>query len=192
MNFEAQQAIQKELDPRERLIWAGIPKQGVYFQSSDIVMVPLSLLWGGFAIFWEFMAVTGQKSNSGPAGHLFPLFGLPFVIIGLYMIFGRFFYDAKRRSKTFYGLTDQRAIIITGLLGHSIKSLNLATLSDVNLSEKSDMTGTITFGQDNNLAGIFSGNGFPGGQRNMVPKFELIENAKDVYNKLRQLQKPGN
>lgn len=59
------------------------------------------------------------------------------------------------------------------------------TLSDVNLSEENDLTGTITFGQENQMANFFGGNSFPSMAGKNVPKFELIENAKEVYNRLR-------
>ena len=104
------------------------------------------------------------------------------------MILGRFIHDSKKRAKTFYGLTDQRAIIISGLFSKSVKSLNLRSLSDVSLSEKSDKSGTITFGQENQMMSFFGGNNFPGMVGSNVPKFELIDNAKEVYDQLRAQQ----
>jgi hypothetical protein len=151
-------------------------------------MVPFSLLWGGFAIFWEIMALQIPSEKAGAVSIVFPLFGIPFVLVGLYLIFGRFIYDSMKRAKTFYGLTDQRAIIVSGLLSKGVKSLNLKTLSDVSLSEKKNGYGSIVFGQENQMMSMFMGGGFPG-MGTTTPKFELIENAKQVYNHLRQHQK---
>ncbi len=67
--------------------------------------------------------------------------------------------------------------------------MNLKSLSDVSLTEKANKTGTITFGQENLMMSFFGGNGFPGMGGSNVPKFELIENAKEVYNQLRAQQK---
>ena len=192
MNYDAQKIIQKELDSDERLLWAGMPKQGTIFKGTDVFMIPFSLLWGGFAIFWEYMALTMvPKAQNAPDGFalLFPLFGIPFVVIGLYMIFGRFIYDSKKRVKTFYGLTDQRAIIISGVFSKNVKSLNLKSMSDVSMSEKANGCGTIIFGQENQMMNMFMGGGFPGMGGSNTPKFELIENAKQVYNQLREQQK---
>lgn len=189
MNHEAHLKIQRELDSGEKLIWADMPKQGVIFRGFDVFMIPFSLLWGGFAIFWEIMALSIPNEEAGAAGYVFPLFGIPFVLIGLYLIFGRFVHDSKRRANTFYGLTNQRAIMISGLFNKEVKSLNLASLSDVSLTEKGDMSGTITFGQENLMTNFLFANNFPGMGMNTVPKFELIENAKEVYNKIREQQK---
>jgi hypothetical protein len=189
MNYKAREIVQNELDTGEKLLWAGMPRQGTVFRGSDVFMIPFSLLWGGFAIFWETMALAIPNEKAGAVGIVFPLFGIPFVLVGLYMIFGRFIYDSKKRAKTFYGLTDQRAIIVSGIFGKRVKSLNLRSLSDVSLSEKSDKSGTITFGQENLMLSFFGGNSFPGMGGSNVPKFELIENAKEVYNQLRAQQK---
>jgi hypothetical protein len=189
MNYDTQMIIQKELDSGERLLWAGTPKQGVIFRGSDIFMVPFSLLWGGFAIFWEIMVLQIPSEKAGAVSIVFPLFGIPFVLIGLYLIFGRFIYDSKKRAKTFYGLTDQRAIIVSGLFSRGVKSLNLKTMSDVSLSEKANGYGSIVFGQENQMMSMFMGGGFPGMGGSTTPKFELIENAKQVYNQLRAQQK---
>jgi hypothetical protein len=194
MNHNAQIIINKELASDEKLLWAGMPKQGTIFKGSDVLMVPFSLLWGGFAIFWEYMALTMvPKAQNAPDGFalLFPLFGIPFVVIGLYMIFGRFIYDAKKRARTYYGLTDQRAIIVSGLFSQSVKSLHLKTMSDISLSEKTSGYGSIVFGQENQMMSLLMGSGFPNMNGSTTPQFELIENAKQVFKQLREQQKPA-
>jgi hypothetical protein len=84
MNPEASAVISRELSAGERLMWAGQPQRGgIRFQSSDILAVPFSLLWGGVTFFWEGMAL-----RSG-APFFFKLCGVPFVLLGLYIIAGR-------------------------------------------------------------------------------------------------------
>ncbi len=69
-------------------------------------MVPFSIMWGGFAVFWEL----GVLATGAPA--FFDLWGLPFVALGLYLIFGRFIYKRRQKERTVYGVTDQRGIVL--------------------------------------------------------------------------------
>src|SRR5215813_8507784 len=98
IDFDIENNLRQNLDSNERLIWAGKPKHGILFRTSDIFLVPFSLLWGGGAIFWE---TTALATN---APFFFKLWGIPFVLVGLYLIFGRFLIDAKRRANTIYGI----------------------------------------------------------------------------------------
>jgi len=179
---QAEQKLKAELSPKERLLWWGRPKQGVVLRATDGFLIPFSLLWGGFAVFWEASVF---KTN---APFFFRLWGIPFVLVGVYIIFGRFFVEAIQRKKTLYGLTNDRIIILSGLLNRNIKTLNLRTLSDISLTERSDKSGTITLGPSNPMNAWASGASWPGMQRMMVPSFELIENAKEVYEKIRSAQ----
>ena len=139
-SVEASSIVQRELGPQERILWAGSPRAGLVFRPADVFLIPFSLLWGGFALFWEYSVL-----REG-APFFFGIWGVPFVLMGLYFIFGRFLVDKKQRERTVYGLTNERAIIISGLLAQTVKSLNLRTLTDVSLHERPDGSGTITFG----------------------------------------------
>jgi hypothetical protein len=103
--------------------------------------MPFSLMWGGFAAFWEYEVI-----KSG-APFAMRLFGVPFVVVGLYLIVGRFFADAWRRSRTFYGVTDQRVLIVSG---RQVRSLSLQNLGEVALRttrwERDDRVRTVRFG----------------------------------------------
>lgn len=187
--INAQKVIQRELDSGEKLVWAGVPQQGIVLRKSDVFVIPFSLVWGGFAIFWEIMALSISIEESGSIGYIFPVFGVPLVVIGLYVVFGRFIYDAKKREKTFYGITNERVIIISGVFNKEVKSFHLSTLTDISLSEEKDLFGTITFGQDNRMATLLVGHSPPSAIGGNAPKFELIDHAKTVYNKLCAQQK---
>jgi len=179
---EAEQAIAEELEVDERLLWSGIPKQGLVLRASDALLVPFSLLWGGFAIFWE----AGVLSTKAPG--FFALWGVPFVLMGLYLIVGRFFVDARQRAATAYGITNKRAVIVSGLVSRSVKSLSLRTLSDMTLAERSDGTGTILLGPSPVWGQWFAGASWPGTSAQQGPAFELIDDAKRVYGQLRAAQ----
>jgi hypothetical protein len=139
--------LAQALDDGEQLVWSGRPRQGVFLRASDAGAIPFSLMWGGFAIFWEAMALTSVlhpgRRPPGPVAFLFPLWGVPFVLIGLYIMVGRFFVDAWRRRRTWYGVTDRRAVIVAG--GRTT-SFDMRTIGQVDLQRHRDGTGTITFG----------------------------------------------
>jgi hypothetical protein len=186
--------ISSHLQSGERLLWSGKPAQGIRFRKQDIFMIPFSLMWGGFAIFWEVMALStvfkGKATGDFPAVAIFfPLWGVPFVLIGLYLIFGRFIFDAKKRASTFYGVTGQRIIIVSGLFSQTIKSLNLRTLTDISMDQKNDGSGTITFGATNPMTGFFGRSSWPGAYQSLSPAFDMIENASEVYRVITEAQK---
>jgi len=74
----------------------------------DVFLIPFTVLWAGFAVFWTTMAI---RQN---AGVVFLLFGSVFVVIGLYISVGRFFLKAFGKRRTHYILTTRRALIIRG------------------------------------------------------------------------------
>jgi hypothetical protein len=65
MIHSAESTIAQHLDPGEHLLWSGQPRGGIRLRPQDAFLIPFSLLWGGFAIFWEFMAVTQVSKTSG-------------------------------------------------------------------------------------------------------------------------------
>ncbi len=144
---------------------------------------PFSLLWGGFAIFWELSVF-----RSG-APFFFRLWGIPFVLVGLYMIFGRFFTDAWQRARTYYGLTNERVLIVPGLFERQVKSLSLRGLPELTLSERGDRSGTIMFGTVPPMYGWSAGSSWPGSARQLPPSFEMIENARQVYGQIQTAQR---
>ena len=175
-----QNEIAQALDSGESLIWSGAPRKGLVLRSSDAYMIPFSLLWGGFAVFWE----VGALRTNGPNAVLMSIWGIPFVLAGLYLIVGRFFVDAGIRAKTFYGLTNHRAIIISGLFSRTINSLPLRALADISLQERSDRSGTILLARPQPYSSWSSGMRWPGGSQYSTPAFEMIPNAKTVHDQL--------
>lgn len=115
------------------------------------------------------------------------MFGIPFVIIGLIFVFGRFIIESKQRANTIYGLTQNRIIIRSGIFSQNIQSINIKTLSDIELSEKNDGSGTISIGPKNPFMVWGSGmNWWPG--MKSTPQLILIDRARVVYNQIVEIQ----
>lgn len=181
-NSEIENELHGSLGPEEKLLWTGKPKTGIVFRNTDIFLVPFSILWAGIAVFWESTVLT-MDDTPFP----FALFGIPFVLIGLYITVGRFFVDAKKRSNTVYGITQDRIIIKSGIFSREIKSLNIRTLSDVSLSQKTDNSGTITLGPTDLRYSMMRGMEWPGVKQ--PPCLELIDDVKTVYDVIIGLQR---
>jgi hypothetical protein len=153
-----------------------------------------SLVWMGVAIAvsWGFVEtaepVAAEDMPPPLMLMLFPLFGLPFFLAGVYMVFGRLWHDAKRRACTYYGITNQRIVVVSGIRWRKIKSINLRTISDMTLTEHR-RDGTITFGPVHPMAWMFNMS-WPGMDTDVLgPRLERIENAREVYRILTEAQK---
>lgn len=161
------------LDPGEMLLWEGGPATGIKFRKSDLFMIPFSLAWGGFAIFWEVSVI----ALGAPV--IMAIFGLPFVAIGLYMIFGRFLWDAHKRARTRYALTDKRAIIATRYQGRQMKSHPIDPAAPI--AYDAGPEASIVF--DRRMRG--SGKG----RRLVTTGFEFIPDGERVYRLIRAIQR---
>jgi len=83
------------------------------------------------------------------------------------------------------------ALIVSGLVARKVRSLNLRTLSDLSLSEGTNGEGSISFGGGTRgFASIFggSGGGWPGAEAYIGPRFDLIADARSVFDIIRKAQ----
>jgi hypothetical protein len=182
-------SIDRELSEGETILWQGKPATGIKLRGNDIFLIPLSVVWGGFAIFWELsvMVLPQHDAPSSPVA-IMPVFGLPFVLIGLYIMFGRFWVDARQRAKTIYAVTNERIIIVSGLFLRRVKSLNLKALPSISVTEKSDGSGTILLGETMFPFSLGAGGAWPG-RGNTVPAFEMIDDVRRVEKLIRKAQR---
>jgi hypothetical protein len=180
-NYDIENELRQNLNSNEKFIWTGKPKSGIVFRGSDIFFIPFSFLWFGMALFMTI----GAFVSGAPLAFAFP--SSLFVLVGLYISIGRFLVDAKKRAKTVYGITPERIIIKSGIFRTEVKSLYIRTLSNISLIQKSDNSGTITFGQTDFRHSFMSGMEWPG--VNQPPILEFIENVKNIYDKIIELQR---
>jgi hypothetical protein len=170
----------------EQLVWWDRPKQGLMFTSRDGRLIPFSLIWGAFAIFWERNAIA-----SG-APFFFKLWGIPFIVVGIYMTLGRFFVDAWLRRNTMYGLTNRRVLIVRTPPFANFTALNLDRLPAVTLLPGRDDSGTIRFAADgqmgSSMLGSRGGFGSWTPALSSTPQFLEIADAQRVFNEIQKRQ----
>jgi hypothetical protein len=80
----------------------------VRFSPADVFWVPFSVVWTAFALFW----IVSLIANGSPAFLLAA--SIPFVAVAVYLLVGRFAVKQRRKGRTAYAITNQRALIAVG------------------------------------------------------------------------------
>jgi hypothetical protein len=179
--------IRDQLDRGEQILWEGPPEQGLMLRAADIFLIPFSLLWSGFVLFWNagVFGLIGENHEKAPV-FPFQIFGLTFLAVGLYFTIGRFFFDALRRLRTQYAVTDSRALILSGYFRPVLKSQPLTPDLPIEVSGRD--RGSIKFGPNfggtwfNSYHGIWQGPTHPF-------MFERIRKVREVYQLVRDIQR---
>ena len=140
-------ALQHELRHGERVLWQGrqLDRLSPRMFGSWLFAIP----WTGFALFWSFMAWIGAgQANDGSTGGqvaaiMFPLFGLPFVLIGCWMLATPFLARANAANMIF-AVTDQRVLRLYRGSRLKVDSLEADRIGNLSRSEGADGSGTLT------------------------------------------------
>ena len=120
--LETETVLRSELNTGERLLWTGQPIANRSGWGS-LPLVLFGIPWTAFSVFWELMAIsmTGGMKSHNPSEPsfpfnlfpvLFPLFGIPFILIGLWMLSSPY-WMRKKAQKIVYAVTDKRALILS-------------------------------------------------------------------------------
>ena len=153
-----------EIAPGERVDFAAQPLAGRAFLMSFGIWL-FAVPWTAFSVFWTVMAASVAGEMDG-WGVVFPLFGTPFVAIGLAMLSApAWAWRAGRR--TLYVVTDRRAIVFaaSGFRDIGVRSFAPAALADVRRTERPDGSGDLVFAQsthrDSDGDSVTTTTGFP-------------------------------
>jgi hypothetical protein len=174
-------AVENELMRGERLLWFGRPDPNRLLARSDVFMIPFSLMWGGFAIFWE-ISVLREGWGFGA------VWGVPFVAFGLYMIAGRFFVKARRRRRTHYAVTDRRVLSVDRR--GTTRAAFLSSIPTVNARLRGDGSGTVIFGNPSWTQAAYADSGadFFGSDTGDWVGFHDIHDARSVVDLINELR----
>jgi hypothetical protein len=138
--------VEMELRSGERIVWSAQPIPQRFSRGSWPIVV-FGIPWTAFAVFWVVAAGWGTSRGSMPGPFkLFPLFGVPFVLIGIGMLTAPIWMKRKAR-RTVYMITDQRAVILSeGLRGRTrVESYAPEQLQSIMREQNADGSGDIIF-----------------------------------------------
>jgi hypothetical protein len=142
--FDAHAVFGSALIDDEQILWSSQPDPRRLLTAVDLFLIPFSIFWCGFAIVWEYIAIR-QALEGGSI--LWPLWGMPLLLIGLYALFGRFVYKKWKRRRTFYAVTDRRVLALErGSREDKIRAMFIESIPEVKKRAWRDGSGTIVFG----------------------------------------------
>lgn len=170
--------IGAEIGGLEKITWVDRPLLK-RFSFRALPIFVFGVFWTAFSLSW-IAAASGFKVPDFTEGFdLFPLFGIPFVLIGVWMLCSPWLmlYRAKR---TAYVLTTSRAIIFEGGLSTTIRSFAPARLNDLQRKQRADGSGDLIFEKK------FSHNS-DGNKQTTTVGFLCIANVKEVEGMIRKL-----
>ena len=143
-------------------------------------MIPFSLLWGGFVVFW-FVLVRDQAPLQSV------LVDILLSVAAAYVVVGRFFHRRYRKRHIFYALTDHRALILQEAWPRSIETVDLATVWAITIRARRSGFGHIFFGEAPRWGGFFeegwpaSGRGYRWSNAQTPARFLDLRDANEVY-----------
>jgi hypothetical protein len=184
----AETAMRDALEPGERLLWSGRPRQGLLLRRGDAILIPATLVPFAFAVFLEAVVVAKGCLADGGAVAMALLIG-SVVVATLHLVVGRFFLEAYQRARTFYGVSDRRVLIVFRFYGSRALAFALERVTEIDLKADRGGLGTLTFGRSDRSiridAPIF---GLQSKTRKFA-QFAAIEHADDVLRLIQEAQR---
>jgi hypothetical protein len=146
MPRDLQDEVERNLDQGETIRWMEQPIPRFFTQTSTVTFL-FAIPWTAFAVFWICGASGFKLPDFSKGGFsLFPLFGVPFILIGIGMLLSPLW--ARRKGlKTVYVITDRRAITFDGGWTTTVTSYTPDQLKSLYRKEKKDGTGDVVLGQ---------------------------------------------
>lgn len=167
----------------EQLLWTGKPVKKIKLLPAERFNIVFGIFWTAFSAFWIAMASWGTSQIEGGDAmtKIFPLFGVPFLLIGLYLVFVAPIRSKNRRKNLEYALTNKRILILYNGKTQNLQSFKYSEIQNVNFGCDELGVGVVTF---SSLATTILNKGMNAKTRhftNNVYGFYNINDVKKVY-----------
>lgn len=142
------QALDRELSPGERVLWSAQPRGRRMLIAFALWL--FAIPWTAFALFWEAMALSpwfaakdADNAMVWGFGIVFPLFGLPFILVGLWMLWQPVA-AIRAARRTIYALTTSRLIRLQHGRTRRIESVPADRIGPIECTKGSDGWGRLS------------------------------------------------
>jgi len=181
---EMQDRVERELEAGERILWMEQPVPRFFSPASTGAFL-FAIPWTAFALFW-ICGASGFKLPDFSKGlegfEFFPLFGVPFVLVGLAMLSAPL-WTYRSARKTVYAITGRRALGIEGgIRSTTIRTYPPDRLQDIHRTERRDGIGDV-------IIASRTWKDSEGSRQTEKHGFMNVRDAKTVETMLRELAK---
>lgn len=173
--------INQNLEDCETLLWSGQPKHRIVFRLNylyAIIIILFPIVLNKKVLFFAYQ--TGDLSG-------LEWYILSVIILLIFIIFDFSIFTPLRNKHTYYGLTENRIIIKKGVFQSKIISIFISEILLIELKEYLRSNGSITI--ETGISNKDWNSKIPWWQKRYRNYSLLhIENAQDVYMKIKALQ----
>jgi hypothetical protein len=175
---DLQEKVNQELEDGERIEWIGMPIPR-FFTPAATASFLFAIPWTAFALFWICGAAGFKIPDFNEGFDVFPLFGVPFVLIGFAMLASPL-WAHKKASRSVYVITNRRAIIMDGGWSTTIRSYTPDKLQNIYRKERKDGSGDV-------IVDRCSFRDSDGDQHSRALGFLRIKHPKEIESRLKAL-----
>lgn len=134
----------------------------------------------------------GHDSKAGTSWNFGVIWGIPFVIIGQYLIWGRFIYATWKKQRTFYAVTNRRVIVVQGRSNRKMASAYIDTLPTLVQERGRGTIGTLRFTASESVWSQRRGWGtWDDMAVGTTPAFVDVEDVDALYRIIAELREKG-
>ncbi len=137
-------ALERELHPNETVQWHGWQMGRI--DPRHFLGYVFAVPWTAFSLAWTGIAFTAvlasEQTGLGLFAWAFPLFGLPFIAVGAWLL-SRPFVPLWERGRVLYVVTDRRALKLSGGRQQTITTAPGDRIGLVQRREWADGSGTL-------------------------------------------------
>jgi hypothetical protein len=143
VDHQIYQQVSQELQQGEHIEWIGQPYPGRYARGFAKIVL-FALPWTAFSLFWIAAAAGFRIPDFREGFDFFPLFGLPFLLIGITMLL-RPLREYFKAHRIVYAVTNRRALILQLGKSKKITGYSIDEIGQVTRIENAEGIGDLYF-----------------------------------------------